>query len=455
MLPEYNLCRVTLHLGLAAEPRASPHTLQVMKSLLKHLAPGRRFLLVLAAMFVCLGQARAEAPWTAAAPDGQPVIEFYFFWSAKCPHCLEARPHVLELPSRLPGLRLNDLELSTHPENVRTYVALAEMAGQEARSVPAFVFCGEMHVGWESAETTGAMLKQRLQDCRTRILAGRQTASAVPPSRLSVPVLGEIDAEQLSLPVFTVIIAGLDAFNPCAFFVLLFLLGLLANQRDRGRMLIIGGVFVLVSGLFYFAFMAAWLNAFRLFGGLAWLTAAAAIVAILIALVNIKDFFAFKQGISLTIPASRLPDLYRRGRAVLNAGSLPAMLLAAVLLAGAANLYELLCTAGFPMVYTRVLTLNALSPAGYYLYLALYNLIYIVPLLVIVLAVTFALGRRQLTERQGRLLKLMSGVMMLELGVLLLVAPEWLNNVTIAFLLLLGAIGVTILAALVERQRRI
>jgi len=225
------------------------------------------------------------------------------------------------------------------------------------------------------------------------------------------------------------------------------------NQRQRGRMLLIGGTFVLISGLMYFAFMAAWLNLFRLLEGLAWVTAAAAILAIAIGVINVKDFFAFKQGVSLTIPKSRLPKLYQRGRAVLSAGSLPAMLGATVVLGTAANFYELLCTAGFPMVYTRVLTLHALSDSAHYLYLALYNLVYVIPLLTIVLVVTFATGRRQLSERQGRLLKLVSGLMMLGLGLLLLLAPEHLNSLWTGFGLLGAAVALTLLADRLERRR--
>jgi hypothetical protein len=202
----------------------------------------------------------------------------------------------------------------------------------------------------------------------------------------------------------------------------------------------------------YFAFMAAWLNLFRLLDGLTWVTVAAAVLAIVIGAINVKDFFAFRQGVSLSIPKSRLPLIYQRGRAVLSAGSLPAMLGATVLLATAANFYELLCTAGFPMVYTRVLTLHGLSSSEHYLYLALYNLVYVIPLLVIVLAVTFAAGRRQLTEREGRLLKLMSGLMMLGLGLVLLLSPERLNSLWTAFALLALAVGLTLLADRLERR---
>ncbi len=412
-------------------------------------------LILLALCWAIIPPCQAEPAGTPEIRDDQDRIQLYFFWSARCPHCLEARPHLLPMVAQHPWIELHDLEISRHPENVQRYVQMAAALGQEAQSVPAFLFCGEMHVGWHSAETTGTFLMERLKACRSRAAADRKVLEPAALETLRLPLVGEIDPQSLSLPAFTVVIAGLDAFNPCAFFVLLFLLGLLAHQKDRRRMLAIGGVFVVVSGLFYFAFMAAWLNLFILMGELYWVTLAAALLAIFIALVNIKDFFAFKQGLTLSIPESRLPDLYRRGRAILAAGNLPAMLAATLLLAGAANLYELLCTAGFPMAYTRVLTLNNLEPTGYYLYLALYNLIYVIPLLVIVLAVTYALGRRQLSERQGRLLKLMSGVMMLELGLLLLAAPQLLNNVGIAFALLLGAVGVTALVGWFEGRRRV
>ena len=117
------------------------------------------------------------------------------------------------------------------------------------------------------------------------------------------------------------------------------------------------------------------------------------------------------------------------------------MVAATIFLAIAANFYELLCTAGFPMVYTRLLSLSGLPPAGRYLYLSLYNLIYVIPLVLIVLAFVRSMGARKLTVREGRLLKLLSGAMMLELGVLLLFAPERLNNLLVAF----GLLGVALL----------
>jgi hypothetical protein len=269
---------------------------------------------------------------------------------------------------------------------------------------------------------------------------------------LRVPVLGDLDAGAMSLPLFTLVIAGLDAFNPCAFFVLLFLLSLMVHAKSRARMLLVGGTFVFFSALVYFLFMAAWLNLFLVVGGAPVVTFVAGLVAVLIGVLNVKDFFWFRQGPSLSIPEQAKPGLYQRMRGLLSAESLPTMLVGTVALALAANSYELLCTAGFPMVYTRVLTLHELSGWTYYAYLALYNLVYVLPLAAIVLVFTFTLGARKLSEREGRVLKLLSGVMMLGLGLTMLVRPEALGSPAIGLGLLLVALVVTALALWLTRR---
>lgn len=130
------------------------------------------------------------------------------------------------------------------------------------------------------------------------------------------------------------------------------------------------------------------------------------------------------------------------------------MLAATIFLAVAANFYELLCTAGFPMVYARLLTLAEPSWAGRYAYLAMYNMIYVLPLSVIVLIFAWTLGAHRLSEREGRLLKLVSGVMMLELGGLLLIAPERLSRADTAFALIAAAAAATWIAARLTREKQ-
>lgn len=402
--------------------------------------------------------ARADAPWIATGANGQPQVQLYFFWSLTCPHCTAAHPHIAAIPVARPWVTLHELEVSNDPDNMRRFQEIVEQGGmEETAGVPAFLFCGEMHFGWESDATTGAQLRQRLDACRARLLSGHPVAAdpaaTTASENINIPFAGSVNTASLSLPALTLVLAGLDAFNPCAFFVLLFLLSMMAHQKNRSRMLAIGGIFVAVSGLMYFAFMAAWLNVFQIFGHLAWVTLAAGALAVFVGAVNVKDFFWFEKGVTLSIPEAKKPDIFRRTRAILAADRLPAMLAATVFLAVAANFYELLCTAGFPMVYTRILTLADLSPLARYAWLAAYNLIYVVPLAAIVVVFARTLGARKLTEREGRLLKLMSGMMMLELGALLLAAPERIGQVGIAFGLLVAAVLVTFIAAKLTRGR--
>ena len=103
------------------------------------------------------------------------------------------------------------------------------------------------------------------------------------------------------------------------------------------------------------------------------------------------------------------------------------------------------------MIFTRVLTLHEVGGAGYYGYLALYNLIYILPLLAIVAVFTVTLGVRKLSEQQGRVLKLLSGIMMLGLGVVLLAAPDLLNSLWVGVALLAAALTITVAVDSVRR----
>jgi hypothetical protein len=163
--------------------------------------------------------------------------------------------------------------------------------------------------------------------------------------------------------------------------------------------------------------------------------------------VNVKDFFRFEKGLTLSIPESKKPDIFRRTRAILAADNLPAMLAATVVLAIAANFYELLCTAGFPMVYTRLLTLADLSPAGRYAYLAAYNLIYVAAAGRHRRRVRRHPRREEALRARGAPAQAAVGPDDAGLGALLLLAPERVSQVGIAFGLMAVAVLVTWIAA--------
>jgi thiol-disulfide isomerase/thioredoxin len=403
------------------------------------------------------------------------IVVVHFFWGRGCPHCEKEEAFLTELKRKNPALVIHDYEVWYDKKNAGLLSILLQARGMRSTGVPVTLVDRQVYFGF--ARQTEERIAAAIQACLSsacedpaalteRVAGGGafpsdQTTSGItattPPGErnesVDIPLLGTLDTRTTSLPVLTLFIAGLDSFNPCAFFVLLSLLGLLVHAQSRNKMLLVGGVFVFFSGLIYFFFMAAWLNLFLVMGHVTFITTIAGAVSILIAGINIKDFFFFKQGVSLTIPDSAKPKLFDRMRKLLRSTSLFSILIGTTVLAIVANSYELLCTAGFPMVFTRILTLHALSLTTYYLYLVFYNVVYIIPLLLIVLAFSITLGSRKLSERQGRLLKLVSGLMMLGLGGVLIVNPALLNNLMISFVLLAGALGISIVLDLAMRRR--
>lgn len=244
---------------------------------------------------------------------------------------------------------------------------------------------------------------------------------------IEVPLFGILRASELGLPVFTFTVGLVDGFNPCAMWVLIFLLSVLVNIKDRKKMVVIAGTFVLVSGLAYFCFMAAWLNLFLLIGLARPVQIALGVVACLIGMISVKDFFAFKKGITLSIPESQKPRIYQRVRKIVSANYLSAALAGAVALAVFVNLIELLCTAGLPALYTEVLTLQQLPPWKNYAYLGLYNVAYMIDDTVMLSIAVATLSHRKLQEREGRWLKLISGIAILLLGIVMIASPDWLH----------------------------
>lgn len=249
---------------------------------------------------------------------------------------------------------------------------------------------------------------------------------AVPDDTVTLPWIGQIHWRQWGMPAFTVLVGLIDGFNPCAMWVLLFLLSVLVNLKDRWKILAVAGTFVLISGVAYFLFMAAWMNVFYLVGLLRPVQIALGVLGIVVGSIHIKDFFAFGQGISLSIPEKAKPGLYSRVRKIVQAETLGAAIVGATVLAVLVNVVELLCTAGLPAMYTGILTAQGYPVWLNYLYLLLYILAYMFDDSLMVAIVVITLGRHKLQERGGRILKLISGLVIFILGAIMLLVPEWL-----------------------------
>jgi len=374
---------------------------------------------------------RLSVPAAGAGAALAPVVVYV---REGCPHCADAKRYLDDLRKELPGLQVLVHDIIEDPAALDALQDLVEERGLTAVSVPVIVIGTSVLVGFADADSSGRQIRDALSGAS--VLAADDFYTCDTPEahdeqsafyrEVRLPVLGAVSAARLGLPAFTIAMGAVDGFNPCAMWVLLFILSMLVNMRSRARMLLIAGVFVIVSGLVYYAFMAAWLNVFMVIGYSRTIQALLGGVALAIGLLNVKDFVRFGSGVSLSIPESRKPAIYRRARAVIRAENVLAALIAVSALAVMVNLVEFLCTAGLPAIYTQVLASQDLTPAQHYGYLALYILFYMIDDAIMVGIAVVTLSQTKLQERGGRILKLVSGAVMLGLGLVLLLKPEWM-----------------------------
>ena len=391
-------------------------------------------------------------PWIGVEGETE-VIELYFVYSSTCPHCRAAMPFVESLEADRPWLRVWWIQTDADDEAaIQRAISVSRHLGTPVQAVPTFMYCGQMRTGFDSVMGLGTEIARDLDACHAAIVASEPvTTTTVAEVEVAVPGIGDLKSSAVPLPVFTILVAGLDAFNPCAFFVLLFLLSLLVHARSRSKMAVIGVLFVVVSGVLYFVFMAAWLNLFLVTDNLRWVTIAAGAMAAVLGAISLRDSFRPGGAVTTSIPESAKPGLYARTRNLVRTENMYAVAGATIALALVANSYELLCTAGLPMAFTRVLTLNELPTPTYYGYLALYNVIYVIPLLAIVAGFVWTLGSRKLQPSEGRTLKLLSGSMMVGLGAALLFAPHLLEQVTTAVAIVAAAVALTLVITVADR----
>jgi len=246
------------------------------------------------------------------------------------------------------------------------------------------------------------------------------------PETLEVPVLGEINTGNLSLPLLSVVIGILDGFNPCAMWTLIFLISLLLGMKDKKRMWILGGTFIATSAFVYFLFLSAWLNFFLILGFVFWIRVAIGLVALGAGIYSLRDFYINREGgCKVTDSESRKKTLDKL-KNITHKRDFIAALFGIILLAFAVNLIELICSAGLPAVYTQVLSLNDLPTFKYYLYILIYIFFFMIDDLFVFIVAMVTLHAVGIQTKYARFSRLIGGIIMVIIGILLLFKPELL-----------------------------
>jgi thiol-disulfide isomerase/thioredoxin len=382
----------------------------------------------------------------AAGAQPRERVDAYLFWGMGCPHCEREIEFLKRLEAEEPRLRVHYLEVTGNAANRRAFAAVVEKIALEDPAVPLTLVGASAMVGYGSDETSGAELRRMIGEClasgcpdtvgpllQAGAGAGAGAVRALPtvpqrviPREVSVPFVGTVAIADLSLPVLTIVLAALDGFNPCAMWVLVFLIGLLVGMQDRVRMWTLGTAFIAGSALVYFLFMAAWLNLLLFMGAVVWVRAAVALVALGGGFYYLREYFRNPDAACpVTAPQARR-RVFENLRKLANESRFWLAFLGIVALAFAVNLVELLCSAGIPAVYTQVLALSNLPAWQYYAYLALYILVFMLDDLFVFVVAMKTLQVAGATAGYSRFSHLAGGVVLLAIGALLLLRPDLL-----------------------------
>ncbi|MFD0316709.1 hypothetical protein [Streptomyces flavalbus] len=422
---------------------------------------GAALLLLLAALFTLFPSASPAV----ASPAGEQPVTLTLFWGQTCPKCKAERAFLEDFGADHPRLEVVQYEVWNNTGNRGLFKEYADRHGIKATAVPA-TFVGERAwVGWTDA----------IEDDLREVLEGALRGEPVPAgvygtggssstcditekcevqkesNKVDVPLVGSVELADQSLVVSTLVIGFVDGINPCSLWAISILLAIVLRTGSRRRVLAVGTVFLLVTAGMYAVYMAGIYSALSVVGFLDAIQVGIAVLAGVFGLLSVKDYFWFRKGATLSIPEARKPALYKRMRSIALHRSLLPALAATTALAVAVSLLETPCTAGFPVMWTGMLAARDVpfaEAAGLY---ALYMIPFLIDEFLVFCAAVVTMRAAKLQEKHGRLLKLLSGTVMLALAGVMVTAPEVMEDVVGATVVFLGALLVAVAVHLVTR----
>jgi len=402
-------------------------------------------LIVLAMISPFLNFARASA-------DTNSII-IKLFWAEGCPHCAHEKEFLTDLMADNPDLVVETYEITKNQANMQLLVKIGQELKADVSGVPFTVIGSDYISGFAEGQTDKQIIElieknrpKALPSAPDKVEVEKNIAEdnpdkegvvsqeksdeaedkTAPNQVIHLPLLGEINSREYSLPALSIIIGFIDGFNPCAMWTLLFLISILLGMKDRKRMWILGSAFIVSSALVYFLFMSAWLNLFLFIGFVAAVRVIIGLVAVGGGVFNVRDYFLNKEAGCKVSKSKNQQKIFEKIQTILHEKSFLMALLGIILLAFAVNLVELICSAGLPAIYTQILSLSDLAKWQYYFYIFLYILFFMLDDLFVFIVAMATLKLTGVTTKYSRLSKLIGGSILFIIGVILIFKPEWL-----------------------------
>lgn len=365
-------------------------------------------------------------------------VNLYLFHSETCSHCQAEIKFLEEIEKKYDNLKVHLYEVDRNKDNMKSMLNVKEKLNIDSPNVPFTVIGNYYYIGY--SEGIGEGIEELIQkfsnEPETNMVKPILENKEIPKLKMingdidTIKIFGkEINPKNLSLPVLSIILGAIDGFNPCAMWVLIFLITMLFNMKDKKKMWFLGITFLVTSAIIYMVFMFAWLGiTTQLLTKVSWFRILIALVALIGSFINLKSFYkSIKNGTGCeVVDNKKRKSIMDRIKKITKEKSFALATLGVILLAASVNIIELACSAGIPVLFTNVLALNNLTNIQTVIYILIYILFFLIDDIIVFVIAMLTLNIKALSTRYTKYSHLIGGILMLVIGLLMLLKPEWL-----------------------------
>lgn len=366
-------------------------------------------------------------------------VNVYLFHSNTCSHCKAEIEFLNEIQKEYENLKINLYEINDVKENKELMINIKEKLNIDSPMVPFTVIGDYYYIGYNDGVKDGIKnliekyTSEEQYDVIKDIIDGKDVSNFKIKNgeinKIST-VFGEIDPAKISLPILSVIMGAIDGFNPCAMWVLIFLITMLFNMENKKRMWALGITFLVTSALIYLVFMFVWLGvATKLLTTISWLKLLIGLIALIGAFINLKGFIKSivkKDAGCEVVDNSKRKKIISKIKKYTSEKSFILAMLGVMLLAISVNAIELACSAGLPVLFTNVLALNDVNFIEKCIYIFIYIFFFLIDDIIVFFVAMFTLNIKALSTKYTKYSHLIGGIIMLIIGILMIFKPEWL-----------------------------
>ena len=343
-------------------------------------------------------------------------VTIYLFYMDGCSHCAAEKTFLKELGDKYPDLNIVYYDVYTYDNYYQEAQKLFDL---NINSVPFTIIGEEYYLGFSK----GGLVEENITDQIKHYFSDSEHKDDF-TKKYSIPLLGNINPKKASIPLVAIILGLIDGFNPCAMWVLLFLLTILINTKDRKKMLIIGSIFLFTSGLIYYLSILG-INIILGIKTVLRLRSVLGGVAIVVGLYNLYTFIKkFKETGCEIVDDKKRKTILQRTNKILVTRNIFLIIIGVATLAISVNLIEMACSLGFPTIFSEIMALNNIKGLNRLLLILLYTIFYMLDDIIVFIISIISLKLIGTSNRVAKVIRFIAALIMITMGILLIFFPD-------------------------------